>query len=320
MSQSPFIQSIQRNMRLNGYSLRTEKTYVVWIRRFIRFHKLKHPSEMGPLEVTQFLTYLASEADVSINTQKTALNALSFLYNKFLNLPLGELPFRHATKARHLPSVLKPFEVSQILKALEGRDRLIFSLLYGSGLRISECLRLRIKDIDLDRHILTIRDGKGGKDRTTILSASLDGLIQEQINRSIAVQRADNQQGFGPSLPYQLIKKYPQAIKQSNWMFLFPSNSICPHPVTGELCRHHLHDSVPRKILKRTLKIVGLEDRFVSCHTFRHSFATHLLASGRDIRTVQELLGHSDLKTTQIYTHVLGTHFSGTVSPLELMQ
>jgi len=319
MSHSPFIQSIQRNMRLNGYSLRSEKTYLIWIRRFIRFNKMRHPSEMGADEVTKFLTYLASDAEVSINTQKVALNALSFLYNKFLNQPLGELPFNRANKPRNLPTVLTLHDIRLILDALTGRDRLIFSLLYGSGLRITECLRLRIKDIDLDRHIVTVRDGKGGKDRTTILSSSLDAVLREQIAHAIKVQQADNEKGFGPSLPYQLAKKYPQSIKQSNWMFLFPSSGISTHPVTGEICRHHLHDSVPRKALKRVLTEVGLSHKLISCHTFRHSFATHLLASGRDIRTVQDLLGHSDVKTTQIYTHVLGMHFSGTLSPLEMM-
>jgi integron integrase len=319
MSHSPFIESIRRDIRLRGYSLRTEKTYLHWIKRFIRFNKLKHPLEMGAYEITQFLSHLANDEHVAVNTQKVALNSLAFLYNQFLKQPLENLEFNHAKQYRRLPVVLSQHEVKSILSFLDGRNLLIFSLLYGSGLRITECLRIRLQDIDLDKNILTIRDGKGGKDRTTILSRSLHSLLRENVIASIELQQRDNLLGVGPSLPYQLGKKYPNAFRKQSWMFLFPSTTLCTHPVTGELCRHHLHDSVPRKHLKLAVQQAGLAHKGISCHTFRHSFATHLLMAGKDIRTVQELLGHSDIKTTQIYTHVLGLHHAGALSPLDAL-
>ena len=317
MSQSPFLNSISRAMRLRGYSLRTEKTYLHWIKRFIRFHKMSHPENMDASEVTTFLTHLAADAGVAVNTQKIALNALAFLYNQFLNIPLGDLTFSHAKQYRRLPTVLSPAEIKSILNQMDGRNLLIFSLLYGSGLRITECLRLRIQDINTDRAILVVRDGKGGKDRTTVLSRSLSLLLQNQMRHAIDQQKEDISKGVGPSLPFQLGKKYPNAWKQEGWMYLFPSAGLCAHPVTGELCRHHLHDTVARKALKKAVSLADLNHKRISCHTFRHSFATQLLVTGKDIRTVQELLGHSDVKTTQIYTHVLGLHHAGAISPLE---
>ncbi|WP_370060263.1 integron integrase, partial [Neptunomonas phycophila] len=286
---------------------------------YIVFHKLKHPSSMAAQEVTAFLSHLANHNNVAVNTQKVALNALAFLYNKVLKTPFGELDFRHAKQYRRLPVVLSTLEIKAVLDQLEGKDKLLFSLLYGGGLRITECLRLRIQDIDFDRLSLTVRDGKGGKDRCTLLSSLIIPTLKEKIVEAKVIQAEDNKQGIGPSLPYQLGKKYPNAFRQSGWMYIFPSIGLCPHPLTGELCRHHLHDSAPRKSLKKAVKKANLDHKRISCHTFRHSFATHLLQSGRDIRTVQELLGHSDVKTTQIYTHVLGQHFAGTASPLDAL-
>ena len=260
---------------------------------------------------------LATERHVAINTQRIALNALAYLYNQFLNQPLGDLEFNYATKPKRLPEVLTSLEVSRILKCMSGRDKLIFSLLFGSGLRITECLRIRVKDIDFERNSLTIRNGKGAKDRVTILSPSTHQYIKTEIIRALAIQKVDNRQGIGPSIPGVLSKKYPSAFKEPAWMFLFPSSSLCHHPITGEVCRHHLHPSVPRKALKQAVGKAKMNHKRITCHTFRHSFATELLKSGQDIRTVQELLGHSDVSTTQIYTHVLGNHFAGTTSPLE---
>lgn len=317
MSASPFLSQISRFMRLNGYSLRTEKTYIQWIKRFIRYHCLRHPEQMGPPEVISFLEHLASDQHVSSNTQRTALNALVFLYDKFLQKPLGDMDFRQANKPRRLPTVLSPQEVGAILEHLRGRDHLIFSLLFGSGLRITECLRLRVKDLDFSAGTLTVHDGKGGKDRVTLLPASLHTVLQKQILQCLTLQEHDNSQGIGPSLPDALGRKYPNAFRQPAWMFIFPSGGLCNHPVTGNICRHHLHDSVPRKALKKALPKAGIVNKRVNCHTFRHSFATELLRSGRDIRTVQELLGHSNVATTQIYTHVIGQHFAGTESPLD---
>ena len=317
MAKSPFLNQIRQNLRMRGYSLRTEKVYLYWIKDYIRYHKLQHPTVLTGDHVVAYLSYLANSRDVAINTQKSALNALAFLYNQFLNQPLGDLGFKYAKRQRRLPIVLSAQEVQMILKALSGRDKIVFSILYGSGLRITECLRLRIQDIDFHKGSLTVRDGKGGKDRQTILSSSLTMSLEGLINQAIELQQKDNLQGIGPSLPHMLGKKYPNAYRQPAWMFVFPSTAICKHPVTNQLCRHHLHDSVPRKALKAAVQSCGLNRKKISCHTFRHSFATQLLQNGRDIRTVQELLGHTDVATTQIYTHVLGQHFAGTSSPLD---
>lgn len=317
MSKSPFIHEIRQYLRLRGYSIRTEKSYLYWIKYFIRFHDLQHPKGMGAEEVVSFLNYLANHQNVAINTQKVALNALAFLYNQFLKQPLGDLGFRHATKPRKLPIVIGPDEVERILACLADRNRLIFSFLFGSGLRISECLRLRIKDLDFGSNSLMVHDGKGGKDRVTLLSNRLKNAVDAQIQHALYIQKTDNLKGIGPSLPNALGRKYPNAYRQPAWMFLFPSSGICQHPDTGILCRHHLHQSVARKSLAKAVIDANLSHKRINCHTFRHSFATELLRSGRDIRTVQELLGHSDVATTQIYTHVIGQHFAGTISPLD---
>ncbi|MFT2112464.1 integron integrase [Marinomonas sp. 2405UD68-3] len=317
MSSSPFLNFIRNELRLRGYSLKTEKSYLYWIKYFIRFHKLQHPHNMGAEEVKTFLSFLAVEKNVAINTQKSALNALAFLYNKLLDQPLGDLGFQHAKQGRRLPIVLESSDVQKILTVLNERNHLIFSLLYGSGLRISECLRIRIQDINLDQGSLAVRCSKGNKDRTTILSRKLSESLNKQKKYAHLIQQSDNAKGYGPSLPFALSKKYPNAFRQFNWMYLFPSASISPHPITGELCRHHLHESVPRKVLKKAVAVTNILEKRVNCHTFRHSFATHLLMSGQDIRTVQELLGHNDVSTTQIYTHVIGQHFAGTNNPLD---
>lgn len=317
MSKSPFLNQIRQNIRMRGYSMRTEKTYLYWIRDYIRFHHLQHPKDLAAEHVVSFLSYLANRRDVAINTQKSALNALAFLYNQFLNQPLGDLGFTYAKRQRRLPIVLSMQEVQLILDHLTGRDKTIFSILYGSGLRITECLRLRVKDIDFQRGSITVHNGKGGKDRQTILSPSLHAPLQQHIESAINLQQQDNKRGIGPSFPHMLGKKYPNAFRQPAWMFIFPSTTICKHPITEKPCRHHLHDSVPRKALKKAVMESRLDRKKINCHTFRHSFATQLLQNGRDIRTVQELLGHSDVSTTQIYTHVIGQHFAGTNSPLD---
>ena len=306
-------------MRQQDMSLRTEKTYLHWVKRYIRFHKLAHPLDLTDEHVVQFLSHLANDCHVAVNTQKTALNGIAFLYNQFLKRPLGDLGFNYAKQGRRLPDVLSMQEVANILSFMPARDRVIFSVLCGSGLRITECLRLRVKDIDFDKAALTVCDSKGNKDRKTILSKSLFGALKELIDESIQIQQKDNEKGVGPSLPFALGKKYPNAFRMPAWMFIFPSTTICNHPVTGALCRHHLHDTVPRKALKQAVSKAKIFNKRVNCHTFRHSFATQLLSSGRDIRTVQELLGHSDVSTTQIYTHVLGEHFAGTSSPMDMM-
>jgi len=314
---SPFIESIRRDIRLRGYSIRTEKTYLYWIRFFIHYTGKRHPADLGAAEVKSFLTFLAVDRNVAINTQKVALNALVFLYHKFLQQDLGNLGFKLATKQRVLPVVLSTREVERILDSLTERNRLIFELLYGSGLRISECLRLRVQDIDMRRLSITVRSGKGNKDRQTLLSPKTLSVLKTTIENSIKVMSKDSKQGIAPSLPYALDRKYPNAFKSPQWAFVFPSTALSKHPVSGKICRHHLHQTVARKALQIAVKKSGVNNKKINCHTFRHSFATHLLESGTDIRTVQELLGHNDVKTTQIYTHVLGQHYAGTISPLD---
>ncbi|RYV02274.1 recombinase XerD, partial [Shewanella sp. OPT22] len=236
-----------------------------------------------------------------------------------LKQEVGDLGFTLATKQRQLPTVLSTSEVNSLLALLSGRNALIIQLLYGSGLRITECLRLRVQDIDLNNLSITVRDGKGKKDRQTILSHYCAKQLEPIIEEAIQLQQTDNKQGIGPSLPFALSRKYPNAFRQAAWMYVFPSSALCPHPETGEVVRHHLHASSIRKALQLAVKQSEIRKK-VNCHTFRHSFATHLLEQGQDIRTVQELLGHNDLNTTQIYTHVIGQHYAGTVSPLDRLR
>lgn len=314
---SPFIQSIRSACRLRGYSLRTEKSYVFWARRFIYFNNKRHPKDCGSVEVTSFLTHLAEDRHVAVNTQKVALNAIVFMYRHVLQKELGDLGFKLARKQRQLPIVLSPTEVQSLLMQLEGRNQLIFQLLYGSGLRISECLRLRVKDVDTENFSVTVVDGKGNKDRQTLLSQSLVPKILALKTKAQEIQANDAAQGIGAAMETALSKKYPNAAFSPAWAYLFPSSRWSAHPVTGHIVRYHIHPSVPQKQLKRAVELAGLNTKRVNCHTFRHSFATHLLSAGTDIRTVQELLGHNDVSTTQIYTHVLGQHYAGTVSPLD---
>jgi len=280
------------------------------------FNNKRHPDVMGDREVVAFLTWLAVSKHLAANSQKVVLNALVFLYRNIVKRELGELGFTRSTKQRHIPTVLSPDEINAIIGFMNNKYKLIIQLLYGSGLRINECLRLRVQDVDLERCSVTVHDGKGNKDRQTLLARVLCAPIKKQINVALAIQTMDNQSNIGPSLPFALSIKYPNAYLQTPWMFLFPSVSLCAHPLTGELCRHHLHDSTIRKALQQAVRQTTIAKK-VNCHTMRHSFATHLLQQGYDIRSVQELLGHNDVKTTQIYTHVLGQHYAGTVSPLD---
>ena len=314
---SPFLESLRNDMRLRGYSIKTEKSYMEWIRRYIYFIGRKHPETAGASEVKAFLTHLAVDRKVAINTQKVALNAVVFLYYKHLNRELGDLGFTLATRQRYLPCVLSMREVASILAKLEGRNKLIIELLYGSGLRVNECLRLRVQDVDIERLALTVRDGKGRKDRQTLLAAGLRQPVQSAMSDAIELQKKDNEKGVGPSLPTALARKYPNAWRTHAWAYLFPASGLCANPYDGTLCRHHLHDSVVRKFLQVAVREAGVTHKKIGTHTFRHSFATHLLAGGTEIRKVQELLGHIDVSTTQIYTHVVGRHYAGTASPLD---
>ncbi len=313
---SPFIDSIRTFMRVNGYSLRTEKSYIYWIKYYIRYHRFRHPKEMENKEIEAFLAHLSTERYVTANTQRLALNAVLFLYNKFLQKNITNINIRKAKKPQRLPTVLTINETALIIKQLSGIHKLIVEMMYGSGLRVSECLRLRVQDIDFHNNSVTVRNGKGGKDRVSILSNELKNELLLQIRSAVDIQLQDNESDIGPSMPSALARKLPTAYRNRAWMFVFPSTTLSKHPVTNILCRHHLHTSIVRKAVKLAATEAKMSKR-VTCHTFRHSFATHLLQSGADIRTVQELLGHTDVKTTQIYTHILGQHYAGTVSPLD---
>lgn len=304
-------------IRTRRYSRQTEKTYWYWIRYFIRYHRMKHPLEMGEPEVARFLSFLASDRNVAVATQNQALNALVFLYRVVLERPLGEIEgVTRARRPRRLPVVFEHEEAMAVIRRLDSPFRLIAALMYGSGLRVSEAARLRMKDVDLRHRVLTVRDGKGGKDRTTVLPENLRGPLQQRIE---AVQQrwqatpADRRMPV--TLPFALARKYPHAGTSLPWQWLFAAPGLCTDD-EGRVVRHHLHVSAVQRRVKEAIRACRIT-RPASCHTFRHSFATELLRRGSDIRTVQELLGHANLETTQVYTHVLGTGFVGVQSPLE---
>ncbi|SHM34211.1 integron integrase [Vreelandella subglaciescola] len=307
---------VKATMRVKRYSPRTEKTYCYWIRFFIRFHGVRHPLSMGAPEVKVFLEYLAMERHVAAATQNQALNALVFLYRHILEQPLGDIgEFSRAKRPRRLPVVLSHEQVTQVLSHLSGPMRLMGSLMYGSGLRLLETCRLRVQDIDFERQIVTVRAGKGAKDRTTLLPAICIPCLQQQI--STAQRQLDCRLAHGRepvTLPYALGRKYPNAGTSLAWQWLFPASRPC-FDDTGKVVLHHIHPSAVQKAVKHAMRAAALP-RPGSCHTLRHSFATQLLSQGTDIRTVQELLGHKSLETTQIYTHVLGKGFAGVRSPL----
>lgn len=311
------LDQVRRHMRDAGYAWKTEKTYIHWMRRFILFHGRQHPSRMSSRHINGFLSNLANERRCSPATQRVALNALIYLFIKFLGVNLDQLDFNRAPPKRRLPTVLTHAEVMRILDHLEANDLLMFELLYGTGLRQNEMLSLRIKDLDFELSTITVRSGKGDKDRITLLPEKLKLGLQEQIKKVEKQHKRDLEDGFGEVyLPYALGRKYPNAAKETAWQFLFPSSSIGPDPRTGVLRRHHLHESSLRKALTNARRASGI-CKPVKCHTFRHSFATRLLQQGYDLRTIQKLLGHSDISTTEIYTHVLGRGAMGVRSPID---
>lgn len=305
------------SLRQRNYSYRTENTYVNWMRRFILFHNKRHPKEMGKHEIEEFLTHLAVEKNVAPSTQNQALSAIIYLYEKVLGIELDEIQALRPKRRKHIPTVLSFDEVLQVLDLLSGVDRLAARLLYGSGLRVSECLRLRVQDIDFEMRQILVRNGKGYKDRVTILPNSLEAPLREQLRFVKHIHKKDLDRGKGRVyLPYALHRKYPNADRQFRWQWLFPSSIISKDSRTGIRCRFHRSPSSLRKSVKYASKKAGIK-KHVTPHVFRHSFATHLLENGYDIRTVQELLGHKDVKTTMVYTHVLKTGPAGVKSPLD---
>jgi len=318
MTTSPFLESIRHILRTKHYSIQTEKAYLLWIKRFIIFNQKRHPKDMGEQEVSEYLTYLAVDRQVTSSTQNLALCSIVFMYKHVFERELTLLSDTVRAKApTRVPMVLSNQEASAIINELKQPYHLMFSLLYGCGLRKAELLRLRIKDIDFEGNSIYVFRGKGAKDRMTLLPKILIESLQSQIEKVEDLHHKDLAEGEGKtSLPSGLVRKYPKAITQFKWQYLFPSTVRCQHPTDGYFCRHHLHWTSLTKVLKNAVVKTGIR-KHVTAHTFRHSFATQLLLNGADIRTVQELLGHSDLKTTQIYTHVIGQHSSGTLSPID---
>jgi integron integrase len=315
---SPLLQSLHTNLRLQHLSRRTEAAYVYWTKRFVRFCDFRHPAELGPAEVRQFLTHLAVERQLSAATQQQALSALLFLFRNVVGRSLEELGrLPRGRVPTTLPVVLTREEVASVLGLLAGTHRLVGLLLYGSGLRLTECLMLRVKDLDLARGELTVRRGKGGTDRVSVIPAVVRGALREHLRRVKALHDRDLVEGRGRvELPEGLATKYPNAASSWSWQWIFPARRTYREPESGLVRRHHLHESVMQRAMATAVRASGIGKR-ASCHTLRHSFATHLLEAGYDIRTVQELLGHRDVSTTMIYTHVLNRGGRGVRSPAD---
>lgn len=312
------LDQVRAKIRFKHYSIRTEQAYVDWIKRFIRFHGIRHPSELSASEVEQFLTYLAAELNVAALTQNQAQSALLFLYREVLahELPWLDGVVRAKAPVR-LPTVLTQSEVARLLNALGGTHRLFGGLLYGTGMRIMEGVRLRVKDLDLGRREILVRDGKGAKDRVTMLPGWLVGALRHRLRETERLHRIDLSEGCGAVwLPFALERKYPAAARDWAWQYVFPADRRSVDPRSGVVRRHHVSDQSFQRALRDALRRSCI-NKPATPHTLRHSFATHLLESGHDIRTVQELLGHSDVSTTMVYTHVPNRGGRGVVSPLD---
>ena len=311
------LDQVRDAIRLKHYSIRTEQAYVNWIKRYIYFHNVRHPAEMGAPAVQAFLTHLAVEGNVAASTQNQALSALLFLYKEVLHQNLGPIDAMRAKKPKRLPSVLTKEEIHRVLGHLSGTHLLMAKLLYGSGLRLMECLRLRVKDLDFAQRQILVRDGKGEKDRVTMLPESLVVPLQDHLRIVKRTHDEDLAKGYGAIyLPYALERKYPNAEREWIWQYVFPAHRLSVDPRSSTVRRHHIHESSLQKAVRAAAQATGIPKR-ISPHTFRHSFATHLPEAHYDIRTVQELLGHKDVKTTMIYTHVLNRGGLVVRSPLD---
>lgn len=312
-----FMDCFRAFIRSRHMAYKTEKTYCFWVKDFIRFNGMQRPEDLGKTQVDEWLGYLANRRSVSINTQKTALNAVVFLYKQFLNIDLGDLQFERTSKGKRLPVVFTHEEAMAVLENMQGHHKLAASLMYGSGLRVMEAVRLRVQDVDFGHQCLFVRESKGDKWRRTILPRSLLQPLQAQVEFALALHKRDLEEGFGEVyLPGALAKKYPKAATSPGWQYVFPAPERATDPRSDVIRRHHIGEQQVRRAVANALRATGIRKK-ASCHTFRHSFATNLLAKGTDIRNIQELLGHTDVNTTMIYTHVVGVHERGVVSPLD---
>ncbi len=311
---------VREVLRFHHYAYNTEKSYVSWILQYIRFNNKKHPKDMGKSEVEAFLSYLALKRHVSASTQNQAFNAILFLYKQVLHLDFNlDIRACRARTSQRLPVVLTRKEVASIINNLSGTSRLMSQLMYGSGLRSMEVIRLRIHDIDFGQNKIIVRAAKGNKDRSTYLPDQLVTPIKEQILTASTLHESDIDKGYGEVyLPNALSKKYPQAAKSTGWQYLFPAKALSKDPRSKKVMRHHVHKSTIQKMLSAVVKELKINKR-ISPHVFRHSFATHMLENGANIRLLKKLLGHNDVKTTEIYTHVMSTQFNETMNPLDAL-
>ncbi len=318
MSKPKLLDQVRTKIRYKPYSIRTEQAYLYWIKRYIFFHGKRHPQEMGAAEIEVFLSHLATERNVAASTQNQALNALLFLYKEVLQIQMPWIDnIKPAKQPSRLPVVFTVHEVQRTLTLLDGEKRVMAGLLYGSGLRLMECLRLRIKDIDFEYKQITVRDGKGQKDRLTMLPKKLIEQLHQQTEKASILHKQDLANGFGEVyLPNALERKYPNANKEFRWQYIFPADRISTDPRSGKQRRHHWSEQVLQRAVKKAIQKAGINKQG-SCHTLRHSFATHLLESGYDIRTIQELLGHKSVETTMVYIHVLNKGGRAVSSPLD---
>lgn len=317
-NQPKLLDRVRETIRRKHYSIRTEETYIDWIKRYIFFHNKRHPEEMSSREIEQFLNHLAVQKHVAASTQNQALSALVFLYREVLKKDFDWLAnLERAKKPARLPVVLTESESRNVLAHLDDRNWLMASLLYGSGLRLMECIRLRVKDIDFEYQQITVRDGKGQKDRITMLPESSSAVLKHHLERVRLLHEKDLGDGYGETyLPYALERKYKNANREWGWQYVFPATKLSRDPRSGNVRRHHIDEKSLQRAVKNAVRAAGIE-KTATCHTLRHSFATHLLKNGHDIRTVQELLGHKDVSTTMIYTHVLNRGGRGVRSPLD---
>ena len=312
-----FMDRFRLCIRARHMAFKTEKTYCYWVLSYIRFHNRKNPAEMGALEIERFLEYLSTQRNVAANTQKTALNAIIFMYHKFLTIEIGQLRYSYAKKPRQIPTVFSHEEASAVISALQGTHYLIASLMYGSGLRVSEAARLRIQDLELKLGYIMVREAKGAKMRRTLLPKSLRERLEHQLKLVSALHQRDLLDGYGSVyLPDALDRKYPSASIDLAWQYLFPADRYSLDPRSGIHRRHHIGEQQIQRAVRKAIRKQGILKKS-GCHTFRHSFATRLLEQGVDLRNIQEVLGHTDISTTQIYTHVVGLHERGMISPVD---